>query len=406
MNHRLLIALLTLSLVLASPVAFAAPPANRPLLDTWQRTDLPVAGQQVSRTWMWGPEAFTDALREPYAESPGNGRMVQYYDKSRMEITDPGGDADSIWYVTNGLLVTELVSGQLQLGDNAFEQHPPSNANIAGDFDDVSGPTYAALQTLLYVPLGLPEDPLIARVDRQGNLTEDPSLAGRGIFASYYVVETNHRVAEPFWAFMNSNGTVYEQGAFVDARLFQDPFFATGFPITEAYWATVKVGGGMKDVLLQCFQRRCLTYTPDNAPGWQVESANVGQHYYQWRYGELGLSPQPQPYPETGDVRVIFVLADPIDFGESEGEYVDIRNYDSSPILMTGWRLEDAAGNGYNFPDGFVIGLDATVRIHICDGADNATNLYWGRCSAVWNNSGDTARLIDSIGTVVHQYSY
>jgi hypothetical protein len=40
------------------------------------------------------------------------------------------------------------------------------------------------------------------------------------------------------------------------------------------------------DELVQCFQPRCLTYTPDNAPGWQVEAGNVGLHYYQWRYGQ------------------------------------------------------------------------------------------------------------------------
>ncbi len=403
---RLVIGCLGLTLAIASNAALAAPPANRGFQTNWQRTDLPVAGQQISRTWMWGPEAFTDALREEYVESPGGGRLVQYFDKSRMEITDPDADQNSIWYVTNGLLVMELVTGRLQLGDNHSEQYDAAHINIAGDADDTSGPNYAALQQVLNVPLGFPEDPVIGRIDRLGNVTDDPALAERGVFPGYYVIETNHRVADPFWEFMNSSGTVYQDGAYVDAGLFQDPFFATGFPITEAYWATVKVGGELKDVLLQCFERRCLTYTPDNDPGWQVESANVGQHYYQWRYQSLGLIPEPQPYPTTGDVRVIFVLADPIDFGEAEGEYVDIRNYDNSPVSMAGWRLEDAAGNGYNFPDSYVLGLDATVRIHICSGMNDAANLYWGRCSAVWNNNGDTARLINPFGIVVHEYSY
>jgi hypothetical protein len=405
-KHALLSGCLVVALAMAFGSTRAAPPANRGFQNTWQRTDLPVAGQQVSRTWMWGPQAFTDALREDYAESPGGGRLVQYFDKSRMELTDPDADPASIWYVTNGLLVMELVTGRVQLGDGHFEQHEPALVNIAGDFDDTSGPTYAALQNLLYEPLGFPEDPRITRIDRQGNLTDDPSLAERGIFATYYVVETNHRVAVPFWDFMNSSGLVYQDGAYTSDRLFADPFFATGYPITEAYWATVKVGGELKDVLLQCFERRCLTYTPDNDPGWQVESGNVGQHYYQWRYQQLGFTPNPQPYPTTGDVRVVFVLADPVDFGESEGEYVDVRNFDNMPISMAGWRLEDAAGNGYDFPSDFVLGLDATVRVHICNGTNDAANLYWGRCSAVWNNDGDTARLINPFGIIVHEYSY
>jgi hypothetical protein len=59
-----------------------------------------------------------------------------------------------------------------------------------------------------------------------------------------------------------------------------------GFPVTEAYWTTAAVGGEDRDVLIQCFERRCLTYTPENPDGWQVEMGNVGQHYYQWRYPE------------------------------------------------------------------------------------------------------------------------
>ncbi len=49
--------------------------------------------------------------------------------------------------------------------------------------------------------------------------------------------------------------------------------------------------GQLEDVLLQCFERRCLTYTPTNDPGWEVEAGNVGLHYFIWRYGE----PPPRP---------------------------------------------------------------------------------------------------------------
>ncbi len=97
--------------------------------------------------------------------------------------------------------------------------------------------------------------------------------------------ETGHRVASVFWQFMNAQGTVYENGQFVSAQLFQNPYYATGYPIAEAYWAAVKVGGQQRDVLMQCFERRCLTYTPANPAEWQVEMGNVGQHYFAWRYG-------------------------------------------------------------------------------------------------------------------------
>jgi hypothetical protein len=42
--------------------------------------------------------------------------MVQYFDKSRMEINNPNGDKNSPFYVTNGLLTVELMSGKIQVG--------------------------------------------------------------------------------------------------------------------------------------------------------------------------------------------------------------------------------------------------------------------------------------------------
>ncbi len=60
-----------------------------------------------------------------------------------------------------------------------------------------------------------------------------------------------------------------------------------GLPITEPYWVKAKIGGVEKDVLVQLFERRVLTYTPSNPPGWQVEMGNVGRHYWECRYGAI-----------------------------------------------------------------------------------------------------------------------
>ncbi|HUG16117.1 MAG TPA: hypothetical protein VMM78_13995, partial [Thermomicrobiales bacterium] len=40
------------------------PPGTGAFMQTWERTDRPVAEGRVSRTWMWGP-AFTAAFTEP-----------------------------------------------------------------------------------------------------------------------------------------------------------------------------------------------------------------------------------------------------------------------------------------------------------------------------------------------------
>ena len=64
--------------------------------------------------------------------------------------------------------------------------------------------------------------------------------------------------------------------------------FAFGYPITEPYWIRARVGGVEKDVMVQIFERRVLTFTPSNSDQFQVEMGNVGQHYFQWRYPNQG----------------------------------------------------------------------------------------------------------------------
>jgi hypothetical protein len=57
-----------------------------------------------------------------------------------------------------------------------------------------------------------------------------------------------------------------------------------GRPISEAYWTEVTVGGQVRTVLVQLFERRVLTYNPSNPAGSRVEFGNAGLHYYTWRY--------------------------------------------------------------------------------------------------------------------------
>lgn len=263
----------------ASAQGFA--PDTGAFLQTWERTDRPVQEGRVSRTWMWGP-AFTAAFTEPYQQAPGGQRLVQYFDKSRME-DNSFNTTDAPWNVSNGLLVSELISGSVQVGDAQFDNRQPAQVNVAGDADDPTGPTYASFLGVIAPSSDMTGQVITRRINRAGTVSTDGSLAGRNVANGPYIIETGHNVAQPFWDFMNSSGQVYQNGQFVNDKLFINAFYATGFPVTDAYWANVKVANTYKDVLMQCFQRRCLTYTPDNPPGWQVEAGNVGQHYHTWR---------------------------------------------------------------------------------------------------------------------------
>src|SRR5215212_9434105 len=108
----------------------------------WSRTDADVATQKVTRSWVWGPAPGVAGL-EPYKDAPGGQRLVQYFDKARMEINNPKADPSSIWFSTNGLLTVELMTGRMQTGDSTYEQRTPSDLPLASDTDDANAPTYA-----------------------------------------------------------------------------------------------------------------------------------------------------------------------------------------------------------------------------------------------------------------------
>lgn len=255
---------------------------DRAFAELWRETDDLVANGTVERTWLWGPTPFQTGTEE-YVEAPTGRRLVQYFDKSRMEITRPGADRNGRWFVTNGLLVQEMISGRLQTGDQHFEMLAPAEVPIAGDGDDPLGPTYGSLRSTLARPAGPIGSTITEAIDRTGTIRR--IRPPQEIALAYLVPETNHAIASIFWDFLNSQGVVQRDGRLGPGRLFEPVFFASGLPITEPYWTRVRVGGQVKDVLVQAFERRILTYTPSNPPAWRVEMGNVGRHYYRWRYG-------------------------------------------------------------------------------------------------------------------------
>jgi hypothetical protein len=247
--------------------------------NVWGTTDALVAGGGAGYSWFWGPTINAERY-QPYVESPGGLRRVRYYDKSRMEINNPGGDPNSIYYVTNGLLASELITGRVQRGNASFEQRAPATQLVAGDPSGNPGtPSYAALAPYVttdgvsHRATDRAGQPATAFLSGSGALSSTDS---RGVTLAHYQGETGHNIASVFWSWANSTGSGLRPDVGVDW------VYVLGFPTSEPYWIRSTVGGTERDVLVQVFERRVLTYTPDNPAQYQVEFGNIGRHYLSW----------------------------------------------------------------------------------------------------------------------------
>ncbi|MCC6626866.1 MAG: hypothetical protein IT340_05610 [Chloroflexi bacterium] len=309
MNRRWLVAhgVVVLALLAAFVPPVAAQPAqfaNVPIQQLWERYDLPVVARQTDRQWTWGPNVFHIGF-ERYIESPGGQRQVQYFDKSRMELNNPATGV-----VTNGLLVRELVSGRMALGDVAFEQRAPASIGVAGDPIEVNpdAVSYADFANVASIDADRRAPNRTGQVVNQGMGTagviyEVPQATIDRYQQNHVRYALNepvlgHNVANVFIDFMNQSGTLFVDGQFrTNQPVFSPWIDVMGLPITEPFWTRTRIAGQFQIVLVQLFERRALTYTPSNPPGAQVEMGNVGQHYFSWLTRPLPPPPPPPPPP-------------------------------------------------------------------------------------------------------------
>ncbi len=293
MNKRIISLALALALMLAAlPLLAGSSSAQTdPFQAVADRPDLPVRNGIVSRGWVWGNRISGIAF-EPYAEGQNGQRRVVYYEKSRMEINNPNADPNSQFYISNGLLVREMIEGRIQIGNNSFQPYTPANITLAGDFPNgfnPNTPTFASLATVLGRSNVRVGQDVSETYGRSGVIGADSTKVGLAKLKVFYT-QTGHNIADQFYDYLNQSGTIYEGGRYINGPVI-DAIYTAGYPISEPYWTTMRVGGVDKAVMFQAFERRILTYTPSNSAGFRVEMGNVGSQYYNWRYG--GGQPTP-----------------------------------------------------------------------------------------------------------------
>ena len=86
-------------------------------------------------------------------------------------------------------------------------------------------------------------------------------------------------------------------------------------------------------------------------------------------------------------------------------EYIILKNTSTTTKTITGWTLRDKANYIYKFPT-TTIGAGKYLYIRTGKGTNVAGTRYWNRTWYVWNNSGDTAYLRNSAGTLIRSCSW
>ena len=87
-------------------------------------------------------------------------------------------------------------------------------------------------------------------------------------------------------------------------------------------------------------------------------------------------------------------------------EYIQVKNTGTKPLTLTGYVLRDNGPQKFTFPKGTKIAPGKTLTIRSGKGKNTSSTLYWNKSSSIWNNTGDTARLHNSKGTLLESCKY
>ena len=87
-------------------------------------------------------------------------------------------------------------------------------------------------------------------------------------------------------------------------------------------------------------------------------------------------------------------------------EWVRLTNKRSYTINLKSWTLRDKTGYTYTFSGDYRLPAGYRVYIHTGQSTNTSYHRYWGRSWYVWNNTGDTAYLRNSAGTLIDTCSW
>jgi hypothetical protein len=86
-------------------------------------------------------------------------------------------------------------------------------------------------------------------------------------------------------------------------------------------------------------------------------------------------------------------------------EWIRLKNRCTTNKSLSSWRIKDKAGHAYTFGT-FTLKAGYTVTVHTGKGTNTTSNRYWGQGWYIWNNTGDSAYLRNSAGTLIDSCTF
>ncbi|MFL5679301.1 MAG: lamin tail domain-containing protein [Chloroflexota bacterium] len=86
-------------------------------------------------------------------------------------------------------------------------------------------------------------------------------------------------------------------------------------------------------------------------------------------------------------------------------EWIQLKNLCTSGKSLSSWKIKDLAGHTYTFGT-YTLGAGKYVKVHTGSGTNTTTDRYWRSGNYIWNNTGDTAYVRNSAGTLMDSCVY
>jgi len=87
-------------------------------------------------------------------------------------------------------------------------------------------------------------------------------------------------------------------------------------------------------------------------------------------------------------------------------EFVVFVNDGETALDISGWTVEDEAGNAFQFPERTEVRPGERVRLYSGEGSDTGHEFFWRADGPLWRNAGDTVLVRDDTGTVRIRETY